>query len=126
MKRVYHHYEKWEETHAGMWRRPTGAERQEWIGKVAAFMADTDKFKAAMLRAIKEWPISCEANFTCSSVNKQAWLGHAACCIAIGCPEEPTRSAWWTLSQELRDAADAAAAEVIMIWQADYIGGAYA
>lgn len=120
MRRVYHHYEKWEETKAGLWRRPTGEERQALIANCAVFMADTSAFRRAMERAIEEWPISCEANFTTKSINRQAWLGHAACCIAIGCPEEPTRAAWWKLTQMQRDLADEAAAEVIKIWEQRY------
>src|SRR5690348_3445040 len=117
LERIHHPYQDWEETKAGMWKRPNGLERDEHINRCSAFMADTKQFRAAMLRAISEWPISCEQNLTCFDLNRQAWLGHAACCIAIGCPEEPTRAAWWTLTQEQRDAADAAAAEVIAIWE---------
>lgn len=122
LKRVYHHYSKWEEASSGMWRRPTGNEREFHIQRCRDFMADTRGFRAAMLRAITEWPYSCEHNFTCNAMNRQAWLGHAACCIAIGCPEEPTRSAWWTLTQKQRDDADAAAAEVIELWEQRYTG----
>lgn len=121
LARIHHHYEKWEETKAGMWRRPNGLERDEHINRCSGFMANTERFRTAMLRVIVEWPISCEQNLTCMDLNRQAWLGHAACCIAIGCPEEPTRAAWWTLTQEQRDAADAAAAEVIEQWEQQHI-----
>ena len=120
LKRVFRHYSEWEEAKAGMWRRPTGSERDYLIAKCSEFMNDTAQFRAAMLRAISEWPESCEVNFTSRGNNRQAWLGHAACCIAIDCPEEPTRAAWWTLSKAKRDAADEAAAEVIEIWEAKY------
>lgn len=73
-----------------------------------------------MYRAIEEWPNSCEVNLTSRANNRQAWLGHAACCIAIECPEEPTRAAWWTLTQAQRDAGDEAAAEVIREWERRY------
>lgn len=116
--RIYHHYEKWEETKAGMWRRPSGEERNILIAQCKEFMSDTSQFRAAMLRAIEEWPISCEVNFTTKAINRQAWLGHAACCIAIDCPEEPTRAAWWLLTEQQRNDADDAAAEVITIWEA--------
>ena len=119
-ERVWRHYSEWEETHAGLWRRVAGMERDELINKCSVFMADTSRFKAGMLRAIDEWPVSCEVNFTTPSLNRQAWLGHAACCIAIGCPEEPTRAAWWTLTQEQRDAGDEAAAETIKEWERRY------
>lgn len=117
MKRIYHSYDKLEETKAGLWRRPTGSEREALILECGHFMANTAAFRSAMVRAIHEWPISCEQNFSTKSINRQAWLGHAACCIAIGCPEEPTRAAWWTLTQSQRDAADAAAEEVIKEWE---------
>lgn len=121
LKRVFAHYSTWEEAKAGMWRRPTGNERDYLIQKCAEFMSITSQFKSAMLRAIDEWPISCEFNFTSRANNRQAWLGHAACCIAINCPEEPTRAAWWTLTQKQRDDADMAAAEVIDIWERRYL-----
>jgi hypothetical protein len=121
IKRVFHHHDLWEEAGAGMWRRPTGSERQYLIQKCAEFMDNTDAFREAMYQAIEEWPISCEVNFTNRNNNRQAWLGHAACCIAIECPEEPTRAAWWTLSKAKRDAADAAAAEVIEEWERRYL-----
>jgi predicted phosphoadenosine phosphosulfate sulfurtransferase len=119
-ERVFKHFEEWEETAAGLWRRPIGIEREHLIARCARFMANTEAFCEAMLRAIEEWPNSCEVSFTNPSLNQQAWLGHAACCIAIGCPEEPTRAAWWTLTQKQRDLADEAAAKVIQIWTVRY------
>lgn len=103
-----------------MWRRPTGSEREYLIQRCVEFMANTEAFRDAMYQAIEEWPISCQVNLTNRANNRQAWLGHAACCIAIDCPEEPTRTAWWMLTQEQRDAADAAAAEAIEVWESSY------
>jgi hypothetical protein len=122
LKPVFKPYWLWEEGQFGMWRRPTGSERDYLIQKCSEFMNDTERFKEHMIRAINEWPTSCEVNFTKRGNNRQAWLGHAACCIGIDCPEEPTRAAWWTLSKAKRDAADAAAAEVIEIWEVHYRG----
>lgn len=123
IKRVYHHHDKWEEAKAGMWRRPTGSERDYLVQKCAEFMANTDAFREAMYQAIEEWPVSCEVNFTKRSGNRIAWLGWAACCIAIDCPEEPTRAAWWKLTRQQREDADAAAAEVILEWERRYKEG---
>jgi len=123
LKRVFHRYETWEETKAGLWKRFTGELRGQLIEQCAEFMADTTQFHQAMLKVPIQWPISCEVNFTTRSVNRQAWLGHAACCIALNCPEEPTRIAWWRLTQRQRDAADTAAAEVIEAWEENYVRG---
>jgi len=124
MKRIYRNYREWEETRAGLWNRPVGIERDTHIEKCSVFMSDTMLFERAMFRVILEWPISCEVNFTSKGSNRQAWLGHAACCIEIGCPEEPTRAAWWKLTQEQRDLADASAAKVIKVWEQEngYLG----
>ena len=121
IKRVFRHYSEWEEARCGMWIRPIGSEREYHIQRCREFMADTELFRSAMFRAINEWPVSCEVNLTNGSNNRRAWIGHAACCMAIGCPEEPTRAAWWTLTQSQRDAADAAAEEAIREWERAYI-----
>ncbi len=121
-KQVFHHYSKWEEGTSGMWRRPIGSERDFFIQKSLELMTDTAAFHDGMVRAIREWPISCEHNFTNHAKNRQAWLGHAACCIVAGSPEEPTRAAWWRLTQKQRDDADAAALAVIEAWQRSYLG----
>lgn len=99
-----------------MWRKITGEERIKFQSLASVLMKNPSAFKSAMLRALDEWPFACEANFTAPSVNKQAWVGHAGCCLATGSPEEVTRSAWWTLTQPEQDLANRAADEVIEQW----------
>ncbi len=117
MRRIYHHYTKCEEFAAGMWRIAPVSEREELIAKSAALMRDPEAFAQAMFRAVREWPRSCEQNLTASSVNHQAWFGHAGCCIAHGAPEDLTRLAWHTLNQSEQDAANAAADRAIAFWK---------
>lgn len=117
-KRVYHHYEKLEEFSAGMWKRPTGSKRKQWINEAADLMRCSEEFKVAMASAMEEWPLSCQHNLTSLDSNRIAWLGHAGCCIATGSPEECTRVAWHTLSKDEQDAANQAAAEVLANWDA--------
>ncbi len=116
MKRVYHHYTKCEEFAAGMWRIVPAGERDSFVEKSAELMRDPQRFAEAMLRAVKEWPRSCEQNMTAPSVNHQAWFGHAGCCLAHGSPEDLTRLAWHTLNQKEQDAANAAADLAIEEW----------
>lgn len=119
IKRVFHPFDKWED--AGMWRRTAGEERQRLHDTVAAFMADTQAFGAAMIRVVDEWRFSAEANLTTKSINQQAWVGHAACFLAVGSPEDVTRQAWHTLTQEQQDAANAVADIAIAHWRERYI-----
>lgn len=117
MKRIYHHYTRCEEFAAGMWRIVPVSERESFIDKSAALMRDPEAFRLAMFRAISEWPLSCEQNLTASSVNHQAWFGHAGCCIAHGSPEDLTRLAWHTLTQAEQDEANAMADLAIKKWR---------
>ena len=76
--RVFHHYEKLEEYRAGMWKRIRGQARKDHIANAADLMKQPCEFRDAMLRALDEWPLSCEANLTAESVNRIAWPAAAS------------------------------------------------
>lgn len=120
MKQVFHHYEKWEEIPAGMWRNVSPSERQEYLSKAQSLMINTSAFETAMSKASYAWPYSCEHHLTSGAFNRQAWMGHAGCCLETGSPEDVTRLAWHTLSQEQQDLANAAADRVIANWERRY------
>ena len=100
-----------------MWRIIRGEKRKQFIDNAADLMRAPEEFKTAMLTAIKQWPKSCEANFTADGVNKIAWLGHAGCCVAVSSPEDCTRLAWHTLSKDEQDEANRVAAEALATWE---------
>jgi hypothetical protein len=118
MDREYHHYEKWEEHYAGMWRKINGSVREDFIQRAIEFTGNAKLYGSFMLRVIEEWPISCSQNLSATNINRQAWIGHAACCLAIGCPEELTRVAWHSLTQKQQDDANAQADNAIKLWEA--------
>lgn len=120
--RIFHHYEKLEEFHAGLWSIRRGSIRRGFIDAAADLMRQADDFQEAMKQVISEWPVSCEHNLTALATNRIAWLGHAGCCIATGSPEECTRAGWHTLSREEQDAANKAAEEVISEWDKTTLG----
>jgi hypothetical protein len=120
LKRVYHPYHLWEDYLNGMWRKVSASEERIFLEKAIAFTGNADLYGAYMIWAIKMWPIGCEHNLTCIEMNRQAWIGHAATCIAIECPEYITRSAWWQLTQEQQDKANAKADIAIKIWEENY------
>ena len=119
-KRVYHPYHLWEEYHAGMWIVTAGEKRKEHAKASADLMRDPEAFFQAMMKAVNDWPISCEVNLTASSINQRAWLGHAGCCIAAGSPEDCTRLGWHMLTEEEQDNANAAADRAIEEWARRY------
>lgn len=123
MPRVYHPYTDMEECAegGGMWKTVTGpALRQRYVDAAADLMLDPERFKAAMRKALREWPKSCETNLTAESNNQRAWLGHAGCYLAVGSPEECTRLGWYALNEEQQRAANAAADDVIALWRRRY------
>jgi hypothetical protein len=100
-----------------MWRKVGPAERIELLEKARVFTGDASLYGSWMMRVTVDWPISCEQNLGATGQNRQAWVGHAACCHAINCPEDVTRAAWWLLTQPQRDAANAVADHAIESWE---------
>jgi len=115
MTRLYHHYEKWEEIAGGMWRAVHGEARKPLLDAAALLMKDTARFRTAMLHASHEWRYSCEVHLS-GGYNRQAWIGHAGCCLAVHSPEDITRQAWHTLKQAEQDDANQAADAVLLDW----------
>ncbi len=116
MIRRFFHYRDLEEYKCGMWRIVHGEERARNARNAADLMRDRKKFCAAMLRALREWPNSCQHNLTAEDTNRLAFLGHAGWCIAVGSPEENTRIGWHLLNPQEQDCANDAAQEVLDLW----------
>ena len=104
-----------------MWKQVPIEDRQDYVDKSAALMLDCEAFENAMKRAVMEWPFSCEAALSASTMNHQAWMGHAGCAINHEAPEDLTRLAWRTLTQAQQDAANAAADRAIAFWRERYL-----
>ncbi len=116
MSRVYFHYQDLEEHADGMWRTLCGVARCEAIQKSSKLLKEPDALASAMLLVLEMWPNSCEYEFTADSLNKIAWLGQAACCLAVGSPEECTRVAWHTLTTGEQTIANKISEIIITGW----------
>lgn len=118
---VYYPYWELEEHKAGMWRAVYGDERHTFSQAAAELMRRPADFRAAMLRAVKEWPKSCEMAMTTPGLNQRAWMGHAGCCIGTGSPEDLTRLGWHMLTREEQDVANRMADEAISEWHRQHL-----
>jgi hypothetical protein len=116
MDRIYHNYKKWEEW-PDMWQRIPKCKREELLPIAIEFTGDAKLYGFWMLKVIEAWPISCEHNLTDMSINRRAWIGHAACCLAVKCPKYVTREAWWHLTKDQRDKANLKADIAIEKWE---------
>ena len=120
MKRIWHHYLTWEDYRHGMWRVAPKEERAALLPKAIKFTGNTELYGSYMLKVLSQWPIACEHNLSDRHQNRKAWLGHAACCLALGCPEDITRDAWGYLSQQQQDEANIKAQQAIDLWVEAY------
>jgi hypothetical protein len=107
MKRAYHHCDLWEEI--PMWQKVMDSEKETILPNAVKFTGNHELYGFWMLKVIDLWPISSEQNLSHKSINRQAWIGHAACYLAIQCPEDITREAWWLLTEDQREKANAVA-----------------
>lgn len=118
MDRAWHPFTEWECVNAGMYVPMDPAD--ERVAEAVAVLGNEDKCGLAMCDVIERWPVSCEQSLSDQSRNRRAWLGRAAVCCATGHPESVTRVAWFRLSAEQQDAANAIADRVIREWADDY------
>lgn len=118
-KRVYHRYQEWEEVKHNMWG--SVQDRKAFLDWAVGFTGNHKQYGNYMMRVINEWPISCENSLTDYSINRKAWIGHAACALANQCPEDIVRQAWSQLTDEQRFLANAEAERAITAWEIGYI-----
>jgi hypothetical protein len=115
--RIFHRYEKWEDYKAGMWRTVDKISAERFLREAIAFTGNAEVYGEWMMRVIVLWPLACEHNLTDDTQNRKAWIGHAACQLAIECPEYITRSAWGYLNKNQQDEANAMADLAIARWE---------
>lgn len=113
---MYIPYPEWED-YEKMWRKIHASKFQESLNMAIKFTGDHVKYGEAMIRVIREWPKLCIHNLTDLSLNRKAWIGHAACALELGIPEYIIRQAWGQLTDNQRNLANQAAERAIMIWE---------
>ena len=113
-KRIYHHYKVWEDFRAGMYVPSSDPEKD--AERARELLANPEALREAMSDVIAAWPKASEQFLTHAESNRRSWLGQAACCHALGVPAVATRAAWWRLTEDQRDMANAAADDVLHKW----------
>ena len=121
INRVYHPYDIWEETYSNMWG--SVKDKDSYFNVAVEFTGNHELYGQNMRRVIKEWPVSCEHNLTNITQNRKAWIGHAACALAFGCPEDIVRKAWSFLSEDQQAKANNQADMAIEEWERNYSEG---
>jgi hypothetical protein len=115
MERIFHHYNKWEDYHAGMYDECKEG-RAERVIKAAEILGTPDICRKAMEKVVAEWKIATEYNFSNAEINRKAWLGQAACSCYAGIHEDETREAWGIMTESQRIEANSIASDIIKKW----------
>lgn len=120
IKRLYHHWEKWECYPAGFYETvaPDGMDSDAACEAYREFLADIPRFEKALQRVLNEWPNSCEQFLSNIHINRIAWLGQASMCIETRIPA-CFRAGFKLLDAKQQQAADAAAARTLHHWEKD-------
>lgn len=95
----------------------TVSDRNSMLEKAIEFTGNHKLYGSYMKRVINEWIYSCENALTDYSINRKAWVGHAACALALNCPEDITRKAWSYLTDEQQLLANKEAEQAIQTWE---------
>jgi len=115
--RIYHPWWNWECYKAGFYSTvaPGGRTPDEARDAYRVFLADIPRFNTAMLQVADGWKNSCEHFLTNPAINRVAWLGQSAMCIATGVPSI-FRGGFKLLTVEQQRAANNAAQMQLESW----------
>jgi hypothetical protein len=118
LTRVWLPFESWEETRFNMWGEVS--DRRLYLQRAICFTGNHRLYGRYMKRVTEEWHNSCTNALTDYNLNRRAWIGHAACALALRCPEDITRHAWSFLSNEQQLLANKQADRAIQSWEMRY------
>ena len=118
LKRIWLPIDTWEEIGLNMWGEVVN--RRLYLQKAEIFTGNHRLYGRYMQRVTVEWPNSCINALTDYNLNRKAWIGHAACALALRCPEDITRQAWGLLTDEQRILANSQANRAIQSWEMRY------
>jgi len=118
MKRIFHHYKKWEDCKNGILEKGfSEKETEDLTFKAKKLLCNPDEFYLIGLRIIHYWKYSCEQHLSNKSRNRQAWIGQASCCYKDKVPEYITKYAWRLMTKEEQDNANKMADKIIELWE---------
>lgn len=86
IKRVFHRWESCEEYKTNMWKTVPVEIRDSLQDQSRNLMIEYDSFEFVCKQVVDAWPNSCEAALSASTMNHQAWIGHAACAFNHNAP----------------------------------------
>lgn len=116
MKQIFHNFTKWEDYKQGFYNSIC-EDVKEHMQKSIDLLSNQEMFYRYAKKVIENWKYSCEQNLTDPSLNKIAYIGQSACCMANGTPAFVTRNAWSYIDEEDQRLANETARKVLKEWR---------
>lgn len=114
--RIFHTYDRWECFKAGLYAtNVNGKTEEECKQEYYNVLTNPELFRKMLGIIIDQWTNSCEHYLTNTALNRIAWLGQAAVCLATGVPSKFSNG-WELLSDEQKDIANNIALEYLNKW----------
>jgi len=114
MTRFYTHYKNWEDWKAGMYASRIDKAKAE---RCSGLLSDQSEFLDVAMRMILTWTVASAVNLSNVSRNRQAWIGQASCCFALGANENTTIAGWRMMNEETQKQANETADAVINYYE---------
>ncbi len=111
--KIYHPYYDWECYKNGMYESGDPPD----IPKVIAFLSNQPEFYSVASKMVREWCISAEEHLSAKGSNREAWVGQASVCYALGIPESITKQAWKQIPEADQIKANKTANKVILEYE---------
>jgi len=121
MKRIYHPYNLWEDYKSGQYKTNYNYDEKkeaELAFKAKDLLSNQKEFYETAIQVITNWKYATEFNLSNNGLNRQAWLGQAACCYKFGIPEYLTKYGWRLMSLTEQTEANKTADKIIALWEA--------
>lgn len=113
IKRIYYPCNLWEDLKNGQYKTSTHENEIVLEDLCVDLLSNTEKLYHSMRGVISDWFYAMRENISNKEINRQAWLGQAACCYQFGAPDYITKRAWFRLTNHQRVAANNIADKVI-------------
>ena len=117
MKQICYPYTEWEDYAAGMYNIPTKPYREGLVEACVQLLSDEKEFYKILLQVLDEWTLSGHTHLSNPAINRQAWLGQAACCYKYKAEELVTREAWSRMKPIDRLVANSIADKITGIYE---------
>lgn len=117
MKQIYHPYYIWEDFKNGMYEIPVKPYSEILIKNCIELLSNQELFFEVSLKVLNNWKYASEHNLSNKSINRQAWIGQASCCLEYKAQEIVTREVWGRLDTITRIYANKTADKIIRIYE---------